>query len=413
MEYSKLKVAQLRDLLKEKGLPTNGNKGALVKRLEENEVEEPEAAAEGVEVKEENNAAEEDADADYDAMKKSDLVEMLKERGLDHSGLKSELVERLKDADGGEEVEEKETEAKAEAEADADADADGAGADETNSTRKRRRADEEPAPGEEEATENGETNKKMKPDDQESESKVEEAGEEEKEAGEEGEKKTGEEGEKVEGQEEAALMDVDEEKTEAPLEWDETKLADTGARRGRISKWDTGRPAGWDWNRPVGTVTSDGVEYKMQNGQVVFDPTFRGFKLLAIGREVEFFPGKRSNGDLLALYVTGPEGKPLKKRAEEAKKIATIKPGPLRRVNRVPGRTNTRLVKPAAARRFGSLPFPPIPFPPPPPHLLRPGVAGRRVPLFRGRGVPRRGRARGWIPRSMFGRGRMSMRGRK
>jgi len=115
----------------------------------------------------------------------------------------------------------------------------------------------------------------------------------------------------------------------------------------------------------VGTVTSDGVEYKMQNGQVVFDPTFRGFKLLAIGREVEFFPGKRSNGDLLALYVTGPEGKPLKKRAEEAKKIATIKPGPLRRVNRVPGRTNTRLVKPAAARRFGSLPFPPIPFPPP------------------------------------------------
>eukprot|EP00954_Amorphochlora_amoebiformis_P014007 1098530-Amorphochlora_amoeboformis.AAC.1 len=212
MEYSKLKVAQLRDLLKEKGLPTNGNKGALVKRLEENEVEEPEAAAEGVEVKEENNAAEEDADADYDAMKKSDLVEMLKERGLDHSGLKSELVrqqlvmimhllvenptrngsrgavlwknmiarddparkmrglsawvERLKDADGGEKVEEKETEAKAEAEADADADADGAGADETNSTRKRRRADEEPAPGEEEATENGETNKKMKPDDQ-------------------------------------------------------------------------------------------------------------------------------------------------------------------------------------------------------------------------------------------------------
>eukprot|EP00954_Amorphochlora_amoebiformis_P000764 59433-Amorphochlora_amoeboformis.AAC.1 len=85
----------------------------------------------------------------------------------------------------------------------------------------------------------------------------------------------------------------------------------------------------------------------------------------------------------------------------QAKKIATIKPGPLRRVNRVPGRTNTRLVKPAAARRFGSLPFPPIPFPPPPPHLLRPGVAGRRVPLFRGRGVPRRGRARGWIPRSV------------
>ena len=67
--YNNLKVAQLKDLLREKGLKVTGNKAALVERLKEK--------------------------PDYEDMKVVELKDCLRGKGLKLSGNKADLIKRL------------------------------------------------------------------------------------------------------------------------------------------------------------------------------------------------------------------------------------------------------------------------------------------------------------------------------
>ena len=86
-EYASMTVAQLKELLKEQGLPVSGKKAELIERLME-------ASGADEEVVEEAPA---ETSTDYSSMTVAQLKELLKEAGKPVSGKKAELIERLQE----------------------------------------------------------------------------------------------------------------------------------------------------------------------------------------------------------------------------------------------------------------------------------------------------------------------------
>ena len=84
IDYSSMTGAELKNILKEKGLPVSGNKSELIERLQgdfdDSETEE---------------TTEVDEKIDYSNMTVPELKNVLKEKGLPVSGKKSELIKRL------------------------------------------------------------------------------------------------------------------------------------------------------------------------------------------------------------------------------------------------------------------------------------------------------------------------------
>lgn len=98
VDYSKMKMDELKALCKEKGLSDKGKKADLVERLQ--------APAEEEEVEDEQKDEEEVEDVDYAKMKVDQLKALCKERKLSDKGKKAELIERLSEGADVEEDEE-------------------------------------------------------------------------------------------------------------------------------------------------------------------------------------------------------------------------------------------------------------------------------------------------------------------
>jgi len=98
VDYGKMKVVELRTMLKERGGDVKGKKEELVQRLQAMDDEGVSEESEMVVVEEEEGDAERKR-ADYGKMKVVELRTMLKERGGDVKGKKEELVQRLQAMD--------------------------------------------------------------------------------------------------------------------------------------------------------------------------------------------------------------------------------------------------------------------------------------------------------------------------
>ncbi|CAK9072994.1 unnamed protein product [Durusdinium trenchii] len=104
--YAELKVSELKDLLKQRGLTVSGRKDELLARLEESEAtaEPPKAApiAKAAPKKEPSDDVEEGrsasaAGASYAGLKASELRDLLRSKGLKTVGKKEELIARLEE----------------------------------------------------------------------------------------------------------------------------------------------------------------------------------------------------------------------------------------------------------------------------------------------------------------------------
>ena len=80
MNYEDMNVAQLKEILSERGLPVSGKKADLIERIKE---------VAPIEKETEN-------DVNYEDMNVAQLKEILKEKGLPVSGKKADLIERIK-----------------------------------------------------------------------------------------------------------------------------------------------------------------------------------------------------------------------------------------------------------------------------------------------------------------------------
>tara|TARA_B100000953_G_scaffold283120_2_gene261849 strand:+ start:1503 stop:2282 length:780 start_codon:yes stop_codon:yes gene_type:complete len=87
IDYSTMTVPELKNVLKEKGLPVNGKKSELIERLKEDSDD-----SEDTETEETTDV---DEKIDYSGMTVPELKNVLKEKGLPVSGKKTELIERL------------------------------------------------------------------------------------------------------------------------------------------------------------------------------------------------------------------------------------------------------------------------------------------------------------------------------
>jgi large subunit ribosomal protein L24 len=87
IDYSNMTVPELKNSLKEKGLPISGKKSELIERLK--------GDFDDSEDSETEETTEVDEKIDYSNMTVPELKSVLKEKGLPISGKKSELIERL------------------------------------------------------------------------------------------------------------------------------------------------------------------------------------------------------------------------------------------------------------------------------------------------------------------------------
>lgn len=107
-DFTKMTLAQLKDLCKERGLATKGKKDDLVALLEENPVD---TEGEGEEIEDEEEADEEkDEEADYEKMALPELKALCKEKGLDMKGLKkkTDFIALLQEQEEGDEEKDEE-----------------------------------------------------------------------------------------------------------------------------------------------------------------------------------------------------------------------------------------------------------------------------------------------------------------
>ena len=100
VDYAKLNVTQLRNLCSDRGISSSGKRAALVARLEQNDEE--------GDAKEEEEVAEEaeEEKVDYSSFSVVKLRKLCGEKGLETTGRKAELVERLQSSGTGAEEDE-------------------------------------------------------------------------------------------------------------------------------------------------------------------------------------------------------------------------------------------------------------------------------------------------------------------
>ena len=114
-DFSSLKVAELRDLLKEKNLSTQGRKAELIARLEEsNKSNQSETKSDDEDDNTNDNSSKQNKEkspkmkeesqgllphSDYSLLKVADLKEILKSKNLPTSGRKADLISRLKESE--------------------------------------------------------------------------------------------------------------------------------------------------------------------------------------------------------------------------------------------------------------------------------------------------------------------------
>ena len=99
VDYSTLTVAQLKELLGEKGLKKSGPKADLVKRLEEAYEKPTKETKPTKTTKKVESESVEEGSTDYSTLKVAELKELLAARSLKKSGNKVELVRRLQEYD--------------------------------------------------------------------------------------------------------------------------------------------------------------------------------------------------------------------------------------------------------------------------------------------------------------------------